>query len=248
MIGVTYPKTKKICSSRSKSLNRLSRLRKLHQPRIPRSKSNEKGIKKRVIHRKKQHRILRILKPNKMISTTNLGKRLSDFAYIGKRPYKALSINSDSESEIALSEMQARPIKKIIKATSKNPGEFIRLHSKEKIQIFPIFKDSDLKFEADLGSCTQRTVIDDDNDTSESLKDKAVKKMFSFMKRAVRNVRMSECGSCRPINEDSWDAGSVVSFENSMIEVDNSGTRNHLPRLGRSYSMVEDREFSGEMM
>lgn len=178
-----------------------------------------------------------------MISTQELGKRLSKFGFIGKRPYSTFSANSDSTLENELDNLANRPVKKILKTAHKNPGEFIQLYGKNKIQIFPIFEDSDLKFEGKFGSCTQRTVIDDDNDTSESLKDKGIKKMFRYMKTAVKEARRSQYGSCRMSNCGSWENESVVSFDSSMIEVDNSGGfEKEFGGISRSQSMVVDRE------
>lgn len=223
MIGVSNQISKNSCSTRAKSQSHVSRIQNLRKVVKPRCKSSRKN---KTSSKNTYSKLLKILKPSKMMTTSNLGSRLSKFAYIGKRPYRAFSIKSDSNSQSSFELIQRRSVKKRIKGASKNPGEFIKMYSKEKIQIFPIFKDSDLNFmDEGLVQKMQRNGFDDDNDTNESLKDKGVRKMFHFMKKAVRDARKSEYGSVYGSVADSWDQGSLRSVScNSMIEVDNSGT------------------------
>jgi hypothetical protein len=139
----------------------------------------------------KKRKIFRYNRPKKNLDLDKLGQRLVKFSKISNLSRDSEISDKDEREDSWSPERDMAKMKKVKKNMISNITE-LKLSDKQggSKMMYPVIKDSDMKMPDDIQNMLNKMAMDDDNRTTESILDRAMRKTYTNLTKAVEGVSL----------------------------------------------------------
>jgi len=189
-------------------------LKRMNSENLTKKKNKNQKISNKKSRNFGPKKIFKYGRKKKLLNLEKLGSRLAEFSSLSKKK------NSFSLSDNEFEEFEFLPPHQNTNKSSKTQKKFlpkrvvkrnlthhiteVKLAGEDEKRLYPVIRDSDLKMPSNIQSMLNKMTMDDDNKTTESLLDKAMRKTYRNLTKAVEEVslrrrRPSERGVLRSV-------------------------------------------------